>query len=140
MQYINLSLKPSWQLLVFFSGLYLLVMAAIFLSMAPFWLQAITASLVIIHAAYVLKTKILLKGSKSITAINAQEKHLWQLGFNNEEVQQADLCGHSFISRIAMILNFTCPASRKKFSVLLVPSMSGKESFRQLLVYCRVRH
>lgn len=137
MQVINFRLRLSWQLLTFFLSMYVLILLAVFSSMAPLWLKGISAILVLIHAYYVLSAKVFLKGARAITAINCQENHVWQLTLNKGSFQQASLCGHSFISRYAMILNFTSQSPRKRFSVLLVPPMLGQENFRQLFVYCR---
>lgn len=135
---MRLVLRSSWQLLAFFLALYLLVLAAIFASMAPLWLKIIAAAILLIHAYYVLVTKVFLTSPKSIVNISPEKNGQWRLGFNQGDDQQASLCGHSFISRYAMILSFIPDPRSKRLSVLLVPAMLGQENFRQLLVYCRV--
>lgn len=98
----------------------------------PLWLKLVVAAVIIASLMLQLRTHLLLKGRRAVTALLWEGGDEWQLQSAQGETLHATLLGSSFVNVGLIVLNFRIESSRRMLPVIIMTDTIDSTSFRRL--------
>ncbi len=132
---MQISLKPSARLTVFFIAMYGCVTWSIWSSFAPWWLKILSTSICICSFIFVMRQYVWLSTSSAVVKVMLKPDERWELVRRSGLVEAVALQGDTIIAPFGIILNFK--KERSNTSILICPDSVAGEQFRQLCVQLR---
>lgn len=133
---MQISLKFSIKLMLFFIAIHLCATLAIWSSFAPLWLKVSLTGICLCSFIYVTCQYVWLNASRAVVKVVLTPDQKWELVHGTGVVESVTLRGDTFISPFGIILNFK-KTRNSRASVLICPDSVVGEQFRQLCVRLR---
>lgn len=104
----------------------------LFLFALPVWVKLLLAIAIITSLLLQLRTHLLQKGRRAVTALLWDGGEEWQLQMAHGEGVTARLLGSSFVSPWLIVLNFKIESRRRMLPVIIMTGTLDSSAFRRL--------